>query len=63
MSSEQRLSPSGRYLLLETRGAPESLVPLEDLPNNGRQYEREFTPASERDLTPRPIIDWNIFGD
>jgi hypothetical protein len=61
MGSEQRLSPSGQYLLLEERGAPESLVPLEDLPNNGRQYERQFTPASERDLTPKPIIDFDIF--
>jgi hypothetical protein len=61
--AEQRISPSGRYLLIEERGKPERRVPFEDLPDQGRQYEREFTPASERDLTPRPIIDWNIFGD
>ena len=59
--AEQRPSPSGRYLRIEQRGAPDRFVPLEDLPNNGRQYEREFTPASDRDLTPKPIIDWDIF--
>jgi hypothetical protein len=59
--AEQRISPTGRYLLLERRGAPDRLVPLEDLPNDGREYERQLTPASERDLTPRPIIDWNLF--
>jgi hypothetical protein len=59
--AEQRLSPSGRYLLLERRGAPESLVPLEDLPNNGRQYEREFTPASERPSRHPVITDFEVF--
>lgn len=59
--AEQRISPSGRYLLVEQRGAPEHLVPFEDLPDQGRQYERELTPASERDRTPKPIIEWDIF--
>jgi hypothetical protein len=59
--AEQRISPSGRYLLIEERGKPEHLVPLEDLPDNGRQYEREFKPASERDRTPKPIVDFDIF--
>jgi hypothetical protein len=59
--AEQRISPSGQYLLIEGRGKPERLTPFEDLPDGGRQYEREFTPANERDLTPKPIIDFDIF--
>jgi hypothetical protein len=54
----EQTSPTGRYVWFEERGKPGRLIPVDRWPKG---CEREFTPASERDLTPKPIVDFDIF--
>jgi hypothetical protein len=54
----EQTSPTGRYVYIEERGKPGRLIPVGQWPKG---CEREFTPASERDLTPKPIVDFDIF--